>query len=136
VLGDDPPGTDVATQTADRGSLLSLYRDLIRLRAAHPALATGDWLSVEAAPSSIVAYLRSAASETLLVVANVSDEPVTRLELSVDAGRLCGQPRGEVLFGPADAAATPVVTTAGGFEAYRPVEMLGPREAIVISLAR
>jgi hypothetical protein len=40
------------------------------------------------------------------------------------------------LFGPADAAAPPVVTAAGGFEAYRPVETLGPREAIVISLAQ
>jgi alpha-amylase len=136
VLGDDPPGTDVASQTADPGSLLSLYRDLIRLRAAHPALATGDWLSVEAAPSSIVAFLRSAASETLLVVADVSGEPVAGLELSIDAGPLCGKPRGEVLFGPADAAAPPVVTAAGGFEAYRPVETLGPREAIVISLAQ
>ena len=112
-----------------------MYRDLIRLRTDHPALAAGDWLAVDTGPSSVVAFLRFDGSETLLVVANVSDEPVAGLELSVEAGPLCGQPRGEVLFGPADAAASPVVTAAGGFEGYRPVGGLGPREAIVIRLA-
>ena len=38
AFGDDPPGTDVATQSADPESLLSTYRDLIALRAANPAL--------------------------------------------------------------------------------------------------
>ena len=135
-LGDDPLGTDVATQSADPRSLLSLYRDLIRLRTTHPALATGDWLAVEAAPSSVAAFLRSDGSETMLVVANISNEPVGNLELRIDAGPLCGEPRGEVMFGPADAAASPVVNQAGGFEAYRPVDELGPRVAIVISLAQ
>jgi len=135
ALGEDPPGTNVATEAADPGSLLSLYRDLIRMRTGHPALASGNWLAVDAAPSSIVAFLRFEGSETLLIVANLSDEPVADVELSVDAGPLCGQPRGEVLFGPADAAGSPVVTVAGGFDEYRPVEGLGPREAIVITLA-
>ncbi len=136
ALSDDPPGTDVATQAGDPGSLLSLYRDLIRLRAAHPALAVGDWVTVDAAASSIVASLRTDGSETLLVVANVSDEPATDLELGLDEGPLCGEPHGEILFGRADAAASPVVTAAGGFEGYRPIDALGPREAIVIVLAQ
>ena len=101
-LGEDPPGTDVATEAADPGSLLSLYRDLIRLRTAHPALASGDWLPVDPSPSSVASFLRFDGTETLLVVANLSDEPVTDLELSLDAGKLCGQPRGELLFGPVD----------------------------------
>jgi alpha-amylase len=136
ALGDDPAGTDVASQSADPGSLFSLYRDLIRLRTDHPALATGDWLPVDSSASSVAAFLRSDGNETLLVVANVSDEPVAEVELSVGAGPLCGEPRGEVVFGPAKAPASPVVTAAGGFEAYRPVDGLGPREAIVIRLAQ
>jgi glycosidase len=135
-LGDDPPGTDVATQMRDPSSLLSLYRDLIRLREAHPALATGDWLTVDAAPASVAAFLRADGSEALLVVANVSDEPVAGPTLSLDAGPLCGEPRGEVLFGPADAAASPVVTATGGFAAYGAVEGLGPRDTVVIRLGR
>jgi alpha-amylase len=135
ALAEDPPGTDVATQATDPESLLSLYRDLIRLRTSNPALAAGDWLSVDAAPASVAAFLRFDESATLLVVANLSDERVADIELSVDAGPLCGRPRGEIVFGPAGATQAPAVTAAGGFEAYRPVDGLGPREAIVISLA-
>jgi alpha-amylase len=135
ALGDDPPGTDIATQAADPDSLLSLYRDLIRLRATYPALAAGDWLAVDAAPSSVVAFLRSAGSETILVIANLSDEPVTGVEMTAESGPLCGAPRGEVLFGPAVATVSPAVTATGGFEAYRPVAGLGARETIVIRFA-
>jgi alpha-amylase len=141
ALGDDPSGTDVATQAADPGSLLSLYRDLIRLRAAHPALAAGDWLAVDAAPASVVSFLRSTGNDTILVVANLSEEPITGIELSVESGPLCGAPRGEVLFGPAGAGASPVtavaspaISAAGGLDGYRPVDGLGPREALVIRL--
>lgn len=133
-LGDDPPGTDVAAQSAETSSLLSLYRDLIRLRAAHPALAIGESLGVDAATSSVAAFLRRDASETLLVVANLSDTTVVGPELNLEAGPLCGMPRGEVLYGPADAAVSPVVTAAGGFDAYVPVDRLGPREAVVIRI--
>jgi glycosidase len=134
ALGDDPPGTDVATQSGDPGSLRSLYRDLIHLRAAHPALATGEWLVVDAVPASVAAFLRRDGTETLLVVANVSDKPVDGLVLSLRAGPLCGALVGEILFGPAGAVAAPIVTGTGGFANYAPVQNLGPREAVVIRL--
>ncbi len=133
-LGDDPPGTDVATQAADASSLLALYRDLIRLRAAHPALAIGESIGVAAAAPSVAAFLRQDESETLLVVANLSDKVVVGPKLSLDHGPLCEEPRTEVLFGQAGAATSPVVTANGGFDAYIPVDELGPREAIVIRI--
>ena len=75
-LGDDPPGTDVATETSDPGSLLSAYRSLVGLRTANRALAIGDQLPVDAAAPSVVAYLRHVPGQTMLVVVNLADEAV------------------------------------------------------------
>ena len=132
-LGDDPPGTDVATQSADPDSLLSLYRDLIRLRATHPALATGEWTAVDAEPASVVAYLRHLPGEAVLVVANLADDAVDHPVLDLAEGPLCGTSTPQVLFGQGTVAPL-VVNAAGGFDGYVPVTRLGPRESIVIEL--
>lgn len=72
------PGRDtanVAAQTSDPGSLLSRYRNLIRARKAAPALAKGDLvlLSPLSGFSPVLAFQRRTASETVLVVHNLSD---------------------------------------------------------------
>jgi alpha-amylase len=133
-LGDDPPGTDWATEASDPDSLLSAYRSLVGLRRAFPALATGDWIPVEAAAPSIVAYLRHLPGQSLLVVANVGEAPLTAPVLSLEAGPLCGDPSARVVHGAGEAAA-PVVGSTGGFDAYVPLPRLGPREGVVIELA-
>ena len=72
------PGRDnanVAAQVGDPSSLLSRYRSLIRVRKEAPALAKGDLvlLSPAAGVSPVLAFLRTTATETLLVVHNLSD---------------------------------------------------------------
>ena len=120
-LGDDPPGTDVETQRADPASLLSTYRQLTALRAAHPALAHGDLIPVRSERASIAAFLRQVPDETILVVANVAAEP-TAATLDVEAGPLCGVTTVDVLHGPAAIAL--------------PAMRLGPREVVVLRLDR
>ena len=137
-LGDDPPGTDVATQGADSTSLLSTYRDLIGLRAAHPALARGDLVTLRSDASSVLATLRTTPDETLVVLFNLADEAVAAPTLSLLDGRLCGQPTGTVVFSATPAAPRPVaappVNATGGLNPWQPVESLGPRETVVIRL--
>jgi alpha-amylase len=132
-LGDDPPGTDVATEASDPGSLLSAYRALVGLRTAYRALAIGGQLPVDAAAPSIVAYLRHVPGQAMLVVVNLADEAVDAPVLSLDAGPLCGTPSARVIYGPGEAD-DPVVSATGGFDAYVAVPRLAPREAIVIEL--
>jgi glycosidase len=133
-LGDDPAGTDVATQDADAGSILSRYRDLVRLRAAHPALSLGGVVAADSTTESVLAYLRTGADETDLVVSNLGDSAVANPTLNLAAGPLCGELTAERLFGPAGDVAAPRVTAAGGFQGYVPVAALGPRETVVIGL--
>ena len=83
-LADGWQTTNVAAARADPESLLARYRDLIRLRAAHPALQHGAILPVVSASDAVVATLRADATETLLVVANVSADPVSDYGLELE----------------------------------------------------
>jgi glycosidase len=132
AMSDDPATTNVASESADPGSLLSRYRDLIRLRAAHPALAEGAFIPVETDLPGVVAGLRSSPTETALVLTNVSAAAATPT-LSLNAGPLCGTPQADLVLG-SGAAVAPVVSSAGGFAGYRPLAAIPPRSSAVIVL--
>ncbi len=72
-LADDFREVNVAAQRGDPGSLLSLYRRLIALRRAEPALHAGDWEPVEAA-GSLLAYRRAGGGSRFLVALNLGAE--------------------------------------------------------------
>ena len=131
------PGAETAAivvQDGDPASLLNHYRALGALRAAHPALVTGRFQPVDATNRAIHANLRAGPDEILLVVANLADEPVDDVVLTLESGPLCGTPVAEALLGPTDVLA-PIVTPAGGFVDYRPVARLEARESLIVRLS-
>jgi glycosidase len=132
ALSDDPAGVNVADESADPSSLLSRYRDLVRLRSAHPALAAGTWTAVTSDPPGVVAALRSGPTETALVLTNVA-ATVAAPTLALASGPLCGSPTATVVLGEGVAAA-PAVTATGGFSDYRPVGGISPRSSVVVVL--
>ncbi|MGH8920054.1 MAG: alpha-amylase family glycosyl hydrolase, partial [Actinomycetes bacterium] len=75
-----PPDVDagrtVTALQADPASILHLYRRLLALRAASPALRSGSLALIDAGPD-VVAYRRSAPGDDRLVAVNFSDAPVT-----------------------------------------------------------
>jgi alpha-amylase len=138
ALSDDSAALNVATESADPGSLLSHYRDLIRLRTAHPALAVGTWTAVTSDAPKVVAALRVSPTETALVLTNVGSEAASP-SLTLAAGPLCGSPSAELVLGGGDgsgAATAPVVTAAGGLAGYRPVASIPARSSVVVVLGR
>jgi alpha-amylase len=132
AMSDDPATINVASESVDPASLLSHYRDLIRLRAAHPALAVGAFIPVDSDLPSVVAALRSSPTETALVMTNVSAAAATPT-LSLATGPLCGAPKADLVLGSGLAVA-PVVSPAGGFAGYRPLAAIPPRSSAVIVL--
>ncbi len=132
-LADGWQTVNVAAETGDPASLLSTYRDLIALRAAHPALAEGRLIPVAATGGEVVATLRATPTETLLVVANVGDTAAEGYALDLVAGPLCGTPTAAVVHGTGPASA-PTVEPGGGFSGYRPLPVLPPRSVTVIAL--
>ncbi len=130
---DDPAAVNVATEEADPASLWSHYRDLIRLRAAHPALATGTWTGITSDAPNVVAALRVNPTEVAVTLTNVSGDAASP-SLTLDAGPLCGTPSVEVV-GAASATA-PTITASGGFAGWRPVATIPARSSVVIVLGR
>jgi len=65
----------------------AFYRSMSALRKAHPALRQGETVWVDnAAPARVVSFLRRAEGEEILVVVNLSSQPVdARLELPTGA---------------------------------------------------
>jgi alpha-glucosidase len=65
---------NVTAQQDDPGSVLALYRDLIALRRAEPALSTGDF-TLLGADAGVLSYLRRSHDRTIMVGLNLTDEP-------------------------------------------------------------
>jgi alpha-glucosidase len=91
---------NVAAQTTDRGSVLATYRELLRLRQAHPALAVGTLQLEPSATADVLAYERAHARERALVVINFAvrdrtwSAPAGSWSLAFSSA---GRPSGEVL---------------------------------------
>jgi alpha-glucosidase len=79
-FGNDVATRNVAVQAADPGSILSLYRRILALRAATSTLQTGD-LQLLPVAGDVLAYVRRSTEEPILVVANLGRDATTwRLE--------------------------------------------------------
>ena len=65
-------GINVAEQSQDPGSLLNFYRKMLRLRRETPALIAGDYRLLGEPAEEWLAFLRSTAEQTCLVVLNFS----------------------------------------------------------------
>ena len=75
-LNADWPTRNVASQERDSRSMLALYRALLALRRAKPALSIGTWRAVEA-PEGVLAYERGHGERRLFVALNLTSSSIT-----------------------------------------------------------
>ncbi len=68
-------GISVEEQKSDANSLLNHYKQLLKLRAAHPALATGTYAYFPSDNESVFSFSRTSATQRIVVAANLSDQP-------------------------------------------------------------
>lgn len=73
-LHDDWQTRNVASEDRDPNSILALYRCLLALRRAHPALNIGEF-ALSPAESGVLQYERCDREERLLIALNLSSEP-------------------------------------------------------------
>ncbi len=64
---------NVETQSADPGSLLRLYRRLLTLRRATPALHSGSYAPCNGMPAAVFGYVREHGDSRAVVLLNLSD---------------------------------------------------------------
>ncbi len=124
---------NVTAEADDPDSLLNLYRALVHLRNQHPALRTGSIQLVAATNDSVYSFLRYGEDETLLIVINLSQDPVSDYTLTAAEGLLSGTPAADLIFG-AGAITAPTLNEAGGFTDYVPLAELPPQSSLIIRL--
>ena len=122
---------NIAAQTDDPDSLLSLYRDLIRLRQEHEALRTGDWTQVDTGQFRTYAFLRHDENEAILVLLNLGMDPVEDYELVLEDGLFDGAKQAVSLYGLEDPN-SPTIDESGGFTGYKPFASLPPQSSAII----
>jgi len=83
-LAEDAAGVDVASQSAQEGSMLTLYQRLLALRRSRSALSVGSYRPLHAR-DDVLAYVREHESQRILIALNLCHKPRT-VELSGAAG--------------------------------------------------
>lgn len=105
---------NVQTEDTDPNSLLNLYRKLIHLRRAHPALSQGEMLPVDHNQSGLATYLRHAGNEDVLVVLNMTGAEIQNPKLTVAQSQLAsGQYIAQVLLDISNTAGKIAPLTVG-----------------------
>ncbi|MCB0103499.1 MAG: DUF3459 domain-containing protein [Anaerolineales bacterium] len=134
-VNSDYPIVNVAAQEGKPDSLFEHYRTLIQLRNAHPALRVGKTYVAESNSKKVVAYIRASESETLLILINIDDKPITDFNLDLSVGPLSGE---YTLTSLLDETAFPNLpaNTKGGFDNYIPMAELPPYSTYIIQLTK
>lgn len=116
----DHTRVNVAAQTVEAGSLLSLYRRLIGLRMSEPAIRRGGLEVVESGSEAVAAFVRSEPSEGgakakrgVLVVANLGVSAAKGLKVELPGGWRVVEGRADLLGGGAAGALWSDGTLAG-----------------------
>ncbi len=126
---------NVEAMDGDPGSLLNLYRELIHLRAAQPALGSGELVPLASAEPAVAAFLRRQGDDVALIVANLGTTPVSRVAITSDAGALApGLRHPRTLWG--NQSAEPLEVAADGrIHGYVPLASLAPLRLYVFRIS-
>jgi alpha-amylase len=119
----------------DPNSLLNLHRKLIHLRSAHNALGVGEFLPMTASSPGALAYLRRSPDEIVLVISNLTAQPLAGVTVTGPSGLQTGRYTTRALHGGA-AAGNVRVGGAGRIDRWAPVATLQPFETQIIQLTR
>ncbi len=133
LVNEDYKEKNVKLQSQDTTSLLSHYRSLIAIRSSHYALRSGKYVEISTGNNALFAMLRTAEKESILVLINLSDQPVTEIQLNWTGSSLKGNPRSTVLMGPEGVKVTALkLDDKGGTKAYQPVTELAAGQTLIV----
>ena len=122
----DAESANVRDQSADPGSLLNLYRRLVRLRASSSALSLGSYRAIDVpAGAGVFAFLRESGDERYVVAIRVGDGNSPVDLVTPARGRI--ERAGVVALSSAD-------RSAEGAQADLRALELGPNEAAILRL--
>ncbi|MEJ2238755.1 MAG: alpha-amylase family glycosyl hydrolase [Gemmatimonadales bacterium] len=133
-LQPDSLTANVDVQDSDPSSLLSLYRRLIHLRAERSAVGAGALVPLSTSSNAVLAYLRRAGEEVVLVVANLSAVPLSGVTVSSEEKVLtAGRYEVQSLLDGSPAASVNVGGN-GRIEGYMALSTVAPMQGYVFAV--
>ncbi len=130
----DFSSVNVAAETSDPNSLLSTYRNLLTVRKANSALTFGQVTLLSTGNAGVYAALRSEANETLIVLSNLTGQPVSDYALSGSAESLqAGTFTVTPLFGAGQFSGI-TIGSGGQIAKYQPLPSLPPYGMYVVKI--
>jgi alpha-amylase len=135
ALQPDSLTANVAAHDAQRGSLLDVYRRLIRLRAENRALSSGELIPVESGSAAVSAYLRRDGRRVVLVLANLGSSPLANVAVTMPAGALTAgrYTARDLIRGGVGARLS--TDAQGATTAWVPIPTLAPMQSYLLELA-
>jgi len=133
-LGTGWQNYNVALETGDPASLLSHYRNLIQTRNRHPALRVGDLNILTTGNDSLCGILRISQEEAVMVLVNLTDEPITDYALSVGQSKLAEGSYTPVLILGKGEFTIVMTDSNGGFSQYIPVAEMPAYGTVILQL--
>lgn len=132
AVNEDYSTVNISAQSEDPNSLLNHYRTLIQLRKEHPALQSGNAVLIKTDNSAIFALLRQNGNESILIVVNLKDKPISDYKLSLEENILTnGDFTPSSLIGTMQAS--PLTVADGLFVDYKPISEIPPYETYIFS---
>lgn len=129
----DYPTVNVEEQTGNPASLIEHYRTLIKLRNSNPGLQTGSMVPLKASDPSIYAAIRSDATGTFLILANLKDKTITDYNIALDDANLAESSYSvETVFGSGQANG--LKRSGDAINPYQPFENLAPYAMYILKL--
>jgi len=133
-LQPDSSTTTVEGEEQDSTSVLSMNRRMIHLRSRVAALGQGTLVPLQGSVDGVAAYLRETGDQQVLVIANLTDTPVSGAALWSRRGALSpGRWRLRNLLGGVDGAEVQV-SAKGQLQNFVPLPSLAPLEGYVFEL--
>ena len=128
----DYPEVNVEVETGEPDSVLSHYRRLIQARNQNEALRVGGWLELPADEDNLYSFLRYTDNQVLLVLINLGDDSIEDYRFCLNEGPFEAGTAREILQ---DAPVlSPTLNSGGGFDAYRPIEVLEPYSVYIVEM--
>ncbi|MEH0153464.1 alpha-amylase family glycosyl hydrolase [Limibacter armeniacum] len=87
-IGSDYQQYNVANETNDPNSFLSLYRNLIQVRKSEMALKRGDYQTVNTSSNSIYSFMRKYNDEVIIVMLNLSANQQDNVSFSISGTQI------------------------------------------------
>jgi len=110
---------NVAAESKDPNSILSVYRQVLAMRHKEPALVNGSYLALNEDDPNVLCYLRKYKDEAVLVVLNMSDKP-QKVRIDLASAGFSAPKLSPMLSTPQ----SPAAAVAGGAVAIEPFGVL------------